>query len=118
MDFRFVVDVMGSHFSSASTELLDMAAIVEKEVRCGTPLLMCSVSGFDASDRVMDLAAQCSKPISAIAIGSAEGFLQAEKAINTSSKSGRWVLLKNVHLAPSWLVSLEKKLHRYMHASS
>lgn len=23
----------------------------------------------------------------------------------------RWVLLKNVHLAPQWLVSLEKKLH-------
>ena len=22
-----------------------------------------------------------------------------------------WVLLKNVHLAPQWLVSLEKKLH-------
>lgn len=72
---------------------------------------MCSVSGFDASDRVMDIAAQCGKPISSIAIGSAEGFLQAEKAINTSAKSGRWVLLKNVHLAPSWLVSLEKKLH-------
>ena len=26
-------------------------------------------------------------------------------------RSGRWVLLKNVHLAPSWLVTLEKKLH-------
>lgn len=23
----------------------------------------------------------------------------------------RWVLLKNVHLAPQWLVQLEKKLH-------
>ena len=23
----------------------------------------------------------------------------------------RWVLLKNVHLAPTWLTSLEKKLH-------
>ena len=23
----------------------------------------------------------------------------------------RWVLLKNVHLAPSWLVTVEKKLH-------
>ena len=43
--------------------------------------------------------------------GSAEGFSQAEKAINSSSKSGRWVLLKNVHLAPQWLVQLEKKLH-------
>ncbi len=27
-------------------------------------------------------------------------------------KSGNWVLLKNVHLAPSWLNELEKKIHR------
>ena len=43
--------------------------------------------------------------------GSAEGFSLAEKAISSASKSGRWVLLKNVHLAPQWLVMLEKKLH-------
>lgn len=35
----------------------------------------------------------------------------AEKAVNSASKSGRWVLLKNVHLAPQWLAQLEKKLH-------
>jgi hypothetical protein len=43
--------------------------------------------------------------------GSAEGFSQADKTINSASKSGRWVVLKNVHLAPQWLVQLEKKLH-------
>ena len=45
------------------------------------------------------------------ATGSAEGFSQADKAINSATKSGRWVMLKNVHLAPQWLVQLEKKLH-------
>jgi len=45
------------------------------------------------------------------AAGSAEGFSQADKAINSATKSGRWVMLKNVHLAPQWLVQLEKKLH-------
>jgi dynein heavy chain 1 len=50
--------------------------------------------------------------------GSAEGFSQAERAINMAVKSGRWVLLKNVHLAPQWLVQLEKKLHSLQpHAS-
>merc|ERR1719510_1135404 len=49
--------------------------------------------------------------MSSVAIGSEEGFAQADKAINTAVKSGRWVMLKNVHLAPSWLVTLEKKLH-------
>ena len=43
--------------------------------------------------------------------GSAEGFSLAEKAISSASKAGRWVLLKNVHLAPQWLVQLEKKFH-------
>jgi dynein heavy chain 1 len=38
-----------------------------------------------------------------VAIGSAEGFDQAEKAMQSSSKTGTWVLLKNVHLAPNWL---------------
>lgn len=67
--------------------------------------------GYDASGRVDDLATELSKGLSSIAIGSAEGFTQADKAINSAAKSGRWVLLKNVHLAPQWLVQLEKKLH-------
>lgn len=46
-----------------------------------------------------------------MSIGSAEGFTLAEQAINTASKQGNWVLLKNVHLAPQWLKELEKKLH-------
>ena len=43
--------------------------------------------------------------------GSAEGFSQADTVLSSASKSGRWVLLKNVHLAPSWLTQLEKRLH-------
>ncbi len=60
-----------------------------------------------------DLAADLKKTLTGIAIGSAEGFSQAEKAINTAVKQGKWVMLKNVHLAPSWLVQLEKKLHSF-----
>lgn len=51
------------------------------------------------------------RDVTSIAIGSSEGFTQADSVLNSSSKSGRWVLLKNVHLAPSWLTQLEKKLH-------
>lgn len=79
---------------------------------------MCSVPGYDASSRVDDLAAELGKGITSIAIGSSEGFNQAEKAINSAVRSGRWVMLKNVHLAPQWLVQLEKKLHSLQpHAS-
>jgi dynein heavy chain 1 len=40
-----------------------------------------------------------------------QGFTLADNAIASAAKSGRWVLLKNVHLAPQWLVQLEKKIH-------
>jgi len=47
----------------------------------------------------------------AIAIGSAEGFHLAEQAISKSPYEDSWILLKNIHLAPQWLIQLEKKLH-------
>ncbi|XP_049810823.1 dynein heavy chain, cytoplasmic isoform X2 [Schistocerca nitens] len=110
--------VLGEDFMPAAEKELDLAASVETELKANVPALLCSVPGFDASGRVDDLAAELSKPIASIAIGSAEGFSQAERAINMAVKTGRWVLLKNVHLAPQWLVQLEKKLHSLQpHAS-
>ncbi|XP_061172861.1 cytoplasmic dynein 1 heavy chain 1-like isoform X1 [Saccostrea echinata] len=107
----FVEKVLGSSFLHNAEKELQLSAIVENEIKANTPVLMCSVPGYDASGWVDDLAAELGKQLTSIAIGSAEGFTQADKAINASSKSGRWVMLKNVHLAPNWLVSLEKKLH-------
>ncbi|XP_055707524.1 dynein heavy chain, cytoplasmic isoform X3 [Phlebotomus papatasi] len=106
-----VATVLGEDFMPLAEKELDFATCVEKQLTSNTPALLCSVPGFDASSRVDDLAAELNKQISSIAIGSAEGFNQAERAINAACKSGRWVLLKNVHLAPQWLVQLEKKLH-------
>uniref|UniRef100_T1JGT9 Dynein heavy chain, cytoplasmic n=1 Tax=Strigamia maritima TaxID=126957 RepID=T1JGT9_STRMM len=111
MAHLLVAAVMGENFMQAAEMELDLSTIVESEIKGNTPVLMCSVPGFDASGRVDDLAAELSKGITSIAIGSAEGFSQADKAINSATKSGRWVMLKNVHLAPLWLVQLEKKLH-------
>ncbi|XP_005182290.1 dynein heavy chain, cytoplasmic isoform X3 [Musca domestica] len=103
--------VLGSDFMQTAEDELDFAAVVDKQLNSNTPALLCSVPGFDASGRVDDLAAELNKQISSIAIGSAEGFNQAESAINMACKSGKWVMLKNVHLAPQWLVQLEKKMH-------
>lgn len=109
---QLLVDtVLGEEFMPLADRELDFSACVEKQLTSNTPALLCSVPGFDASSRVADLAVELNKQISSIAIGSAEGFNQAERAINAACKSGRWVLLKNVHLAPQWLVQLEKKLH-------
>lgn len=107
----FVSKVMGEDFMPAAERELNLAERWETELRANVPVLLCSVPGYDASSRVDDLAMEMKMPLESIAIGSSEGFSQAEKAINQSVKSGRWVLLKNVHLAPQWLVQLEKKLH-------
>lgn len=107
----FVSTVMGEDFMPLAESELDFASCVEQQLNSNTPALLCSVPGFDASGRVDDLAAELNKQISSIAIGSAEGFNQADRAINMACKTGKWVMLKNVHLAPQWLVQLEKKLH-------
>ncbi|XP_073434094.1 cytoplasmic dynein 1 heavy chain 1 isoform X2 [Dendrobates tinctorius] len=114
----FVSTILGESFMSVIDQPLDLAHIVDTEVKPNTPVLMCSVPGYDASGRVEDLAAEQNSQITSIAIGSAEGFSQAEKAINTAVRSGRWVMLKNVHLAPGWLMQLEKKLHSLQPHSS
>lgn len=106
-----VATVLGDDFMPLAEKELAFGECVEKQLTSSTPALLCSVPGFDASGRVDDLATEFHKPISSIAIGSAEGFNQADRAINMACKTGKWVLLKNVHLAPQWLIQLEKKLH-------
>ncbi len=61
--------VMGPGFMQHAEQELDLAAIIENEVKCNTPVLMCSVPGYDASGRVDDLATELNKPITSIAIG-------------------------------------------------
>lgn len=74
-------------------------------------MLLCSITGYDASGKIEDLAQDLGKELHSIAIGSAEGFEASDKAISSASRTGHWVLLKNVHLAPNWLSQLEKKIH-------
>eukprot|EP01059_Diplonema_ambulator_P000955 TRINITY_DN1073_c1_g3_i1.p1 TRINITY_DN1073_c1_g3~~TRINITY_DN1073_c1_g3_i1.p1 ORF type:complete len:4809 (+),score=2284.26 TRINITY_DN1073_c1_g3_i1:72-14498(+) len=76
-----------------------------------TPILLCSAPGFDASDRVQDLAKQTKKKLHEIAMGSPEGYNDADRALYAGLSTGEWLLLKNVHLAPQYLSNLEKKLH-------
>ncbi|KXS20765.1 hypothetical protein M427DRAFT_130976 [Gonapodya prolifera JEL478] len=88
---------------------LSLRTVVD-EVKATTPLVFSSVPGFDASDRVENLAAEYGAKLSAVAMGSAEGFSLADSAIAHAVKNGTWVLLKNVHLASHWLGHLEKRL--------
>lgn len=92
--------------------------IVENESNARSPLLLVSAPGYDASFLVDELAKSKHKKYTSVAIGSPEAFEQAESAIKLAARSGSWVLLKNVHLAPAWLVELEKTVYKLtLHAS-
>lgn len=105
-----------SFISKAVGELvnadIDLKTIVERESNCKSPLLLVSAPGFDASYKVDDLARLTSKKYASVALGAPEAFEQADKAIKAAAKNGTWVLLKNVHLAPRWLVELEKTIYK------
>jgi len=91
---------------------VDLEYIVENESNARSPLLLVSAPGYDASFMVDQLARNKHKKYSSVAIGSPEAFDEAESAIKLAARSGSWVLLKNVHLAPSWLVELEKTVYK------
>ncbi|CAM0135389.1 unnamed protein product [Umbelopsis sp. WA50703] len=106
----FASKVFGPEF--VNNEELNLSNLVTKETSSSTPIALCSIPGYDASYRVDQMvSANSDIRCTSVAMGSAEGFTLADQAISSAVKTGSWVLLKNVHLAPSWLGSLEKKLH-------
>ena len=105
---EFIDEVLGKGFMNERSDALSSAVL--KEVDCKTPLLLFGVSGYDPSANVYDLSVASNNQLKQIAIGSAEGFKQAEESIHQASRAGRWVMLKNVHLAPNWLLTMEKTL--------
>ncbi|KAH0590223.1 hypothetical protein H2248_000395 [Termitomyces sp. 'cryptogamus'] len=90
--------------------IFELGAMVADEVPPSTPVALISVPGYDASYKVENLIQNTGARSTSVAMGSEEGFTLADQAIAAASRQGSWVLLKNVHLAPSWLGQLEKKL--------
>lgn len=106
---RLITAQIGSEFFPPSSSL---AAFVRNESEASKPLLLVSAAGFDQSMAVEELVKQQEvKKWRAVAIGAREGFDDAERALDEAATQGGWLLLKNVHLVPQWLVQLEKKLH-------
>ena len=95
---NFVGKVLGEEVVNVGD--LDLMKIVEKESSAKSPLLLVSAPGFDASYKVDMLAKQANKKYTSVAIGSPEAFDLVDQAIKGAAKTGSWVLLKNVHLAP------------------
>ena len=103
---RFVTLVFGS-------DLFDIVEDLKQtvdQVSARRPISLVSSPGFDASYKVDSLVERARVRCTNIAMGSNEGLASADKAIANAAQTGSWVLIKNVHLAPTWLQSLEKRM--------
>ncbi|KAJ5817741.1 Dynein heavy chain domain-2 [Penicillium robsamsonii] len=103
---RFIEAVFGREFFEGGADLKD----VVDQVTAIRPIALSSSPGFDASYKVDALVEATRATCANIAMGSNEGLESADKAISNAAAVGNWVLVKNVHLAPAWLQSLEKRL--------
>ena len=102
--------LVGAVFGSDLFSGMDTLAVIVKQVTSSTPVALMSNPGFDASYKVDALVEKQNAHCSNVAMGSGEGVTSADKAISGAAANGTWVLIKNVHLAPQWLASLEKRL--------
>jgi dynein heavy chain 1 len=87
-----------------------MEAVILHQVPAATPIIFASVPGHDASSHVEALVARTNFSCTSVAMGSSEGVVAADQAINVATRNGSWVLLKNLHLASDWLHHLERRL--------
>jgi dynein heavy chain 1, cytosolic len=106
---NYITAVLGETFPWRG--LFDLEEVVKVQSSAASPILLCSEAGHDASGRVDSLAETMRVALKAVAMGSEEGFDAAEKLISSAASQGTWVLLRNIHLCPTWLEVLEKKLH-------
>ena len=107
----FVHAVFGEGFGWREHCRLDLKQMVERDSKSTSPIMLCSEAGQDASAKVDALAVALNRPILSVAMGSSEGYTEADRSVAQAAKTGGWVLLRNVHLCSEWLTVLEKRLH-------
>jgi len=103
---KFISVVFGKGIFDTNENLLEVVG----QVQPTTPIALSSSPGFDASYKVENLVEKVKAQCAYIAMGSNEGVFSADNAISNAAATGSWVLIKNVHLAPQWVQSLEKRL--------
>ena len=108
----FVSEVFGAEFVWRDESDASLQDIIATDTTSRSPVMLCAEAGQgqDVSGKIDQIAGCLNKTLLQVSMGSAEGFVQAEKAISQAAKSGHWVLLRNTHLCTDWLGKLEKKL--------
>lgn len=101
---KFVSDVMGDRYVKPPPFDLqscyaDSSAVV--------PLIFILSPGSDPMSAVYRAADLLKTTVDPISLGQGQGP-KAEKLIERAKQKGTWVVLQNCHLAPSWMVTLER----------
>jgi len=80
-----------------------------KESRQSMPIIFILSPGSDPTGSLMAFAESLNftDKVSSVSLGQGQGPI-AEKLIETALAEGGWVILQNVHLAVSWLTTLER----------
>ncbi|CCW66307.1 unnamed protein product [Phytomonas sp. Hart1] len=98
---------VGSFFSHITHSIPE----VLPELSFSIPLVLITDASYDPSARVEQAAHDTGIPLHVVAMGSAESTVCADHYLENGSKTGCWVLLKNMHLARTYLDSVERYLH-------
>ncbi|KAI5950644.1 DYN1 [Candida margitis] len=69
-----------------------------------------SPNGFDATSKIVEVAEMHNHKILVVSMGSKESSNAANKSIERAQKEPIWVIIQNVHLAPTWLGLLRSTL--------
>lgn len=108
----YIEEVFGANFPWQGRGLDNLQQVTQVEIDATVPLLFCSAPGHDVSDRIEEMARATGKDLAAVAMGSEEGFVTAEKILLSAANRGSWVMLKNCHYCTEWLQeTLVKRLH-------
>jgi len=98
----FVEETMGARFAEAPSADLSEAFASSK---VSTPIVFILSEGSDPIGSILQLAAakgHNKDKVQSISLGQGQGPI-ASRMIETSIKSGQWVVLQNCHLAVSWM---------------
>ncbi|CCW61964.1 unnamed protein product [Phytomonas sp. EM1] len=98
---------VGSFFSHITHSIPE----VLPELSSSTPLVLITDASYDPSARVEQAAQDAGIPLRVVAMGSGESTVCADRYLEEGSKMGCWVLLKNMHLARTYMDSVERYLH-------
>ena len=101
---QFIISVSGEKFMKPPQFDLQLSY---NDSDCCTPLVFILSPGSDPMTPLLKLAKEMKIETGYISLGQGQGPW-AEKMIESSRKEGKWAVMQNCMLAPSWMNSLER----------